>query len=333
MLSAGTRRIIVFCMLLPALSLPASAGSGTSGWQVLRRMVPTQFKTIAATMPEYTSIAGVVYNPAIAGGINHHELSILSEQGFADDHMGALLYGRRMGRWMLVMGGIYYDAGQSELCWIENDELKSRTVALQRDAMALITAGYQVSESVFAGITVKGARSEIAESASASALAADVGSIAMPSRNLSLSFALQNVGTATAFVHKTDPLPTQAYVGGAYVIPLGRGYCIPSAGCTYAIEDERSLFEAGIEVGYGMLSINAGQRFDDTAESTLHLGMEISVGNILIGYSFLPGTCLDSVHRVAFTYRYGASYVFQRETLAEQAARKKTKSHKSSVWR
>ena len=301
------KKKFVFIALL-ALSLFPGRGfadAGSTGWVIFRKVMPVQFMSIAATVPDHSTIIGTLYNPAIGGGMDHGELFLLSEEGFADDHLGAMLFSCHTGRWTFTLGGTYYDAGSGELNWIANGTLMSRTVVFERDMMGLFSAGCRVSDAVSAGITVKGAQSELAETADATAYAADAGTVITPAKNLWLSMAIQNVGKSTAFVAKEDPLPTAAYLGSAYVIGDGNAYVIPSAAVTCYLNEQRQAADAGIEVGYGRLSFSGGYHFDSD-ESSLQMGVEISAGAFVVGYSFLPGNYLDAVHRLEFVYRYGA---------------------------
>jgi hypothetical protein len=61
--------------------------------------------------------------------------------------------------------------------------------------------------------------------------------------------------------------------------------------------------EAGIEIGYKMASLNIGYR-QGMDEHPLHAGLEVCMGNMIVGYAFLPGVYLDSTHRFTLSFRY-----------------------------
>jgi hypothetical protein len=297
---------LVFCLFIafpPALN----ADFGVSGWPIFKKIQSSQFESLSMLSPVNPDLTGSVYNPAILGFARHKELLLLSERGFAGDRFGAFIYSVPAGKGMLAFGGAYYDAGISELCWIDNGQLMSRNVSVQRDYMGMAAFEHPLGKRIYAGITLKAATSVLAEDASASAFAGDLGFIYAPraSRNGRMTYALvlQNAGKASAFVQTEDKLPETIYAGSACALKLSGLDVILAAGAGFLIPDEKINPEAGIEIGGSGLSLNAGCKFWNS-ESNVQLGLRMTINNVSYGYAFLPSADLEAVHRLTIAFHF-----------------------------
>jgi len=192
-----------------------------------------------------------------------------------------------------------------ELNWIENGVLNSNTVIAQKDMMGVIAFQYQLCRALSLGISLKAASSEIAQQYTAYAYAADAGLVYLPLNDLSISLAVQNMGTATKFIQQANSLPTGLYGGCGYVFRSHDVYFLPTAGVTILVNDQQSVPEAGLEIGHGSISVNAGYR-NFPGESNIHLGVELVWNAFTFGYAFLPGTHLDSVNRLSVVYQFSS---------------------------
>ena len=164
------RRQILVCLLAcVCFNCSAYAASGSSGWSIFNRIQSSQFRAISATSPGYSDLSGILYNPAMAGTLSSKQLLLISELGFAEDKPGAAFVGLPTGKGMISFGAGYYDAGSVELNWIENGEVMTENVALQRDMLGVLSYKRSLFHNLYAGVTVKAAKSEIAQRSSASA--------------------------------------------------------------------------------------------------------------------------------------------------------------------
>jgi TolB-like protein len=207
---------------------------------------------------------------------------------------------------MISLGAGYYDAGSVELNWIENDEVMTQNVSLQRDTLVLLSYEHPLFSNLYAGVTVKGANSEIAERSSASAYAGDMGVFYLPLPNLTVSLALRNMGSSTKFIEKENPLPTLNYIGMGYVWRRGNFHLLTGAGVTDNTQDNEQFPEAGIEMGFGNISLNFGYS-SNVDEANIHTGIQFAVRNVVIGYAYLPGVYLAPTNRFTIGYRFSPS--------------------------
>lgn len=288
----------------PIIAVSAGADFGASGWGIFRKVQSAQFSGIAAAAPSNGDVSGILYNPAVLGMTRSRRLSFISEQGMDSDRFGCVIFTEpARARSMIAAGITYYDAGQAELNWLDNGVLKSNTVSAQKDMMGFVVFEHRPWRRLSLGISLKAASSELAEQYKAYACVADAGIMYLPVNNLSFSLAAQNMGTATKFIEKTNPLPTGLYGGCGYIFFSRHTYVLPTVGVTFLVNDEKSVPEAGLEIGCGFISVNGGYRCFK-GESTMHVGMEIVWDAYTFGYAFLPGTHLDTVHRLSVGYRF-----------------------------
>jgi hypothetical protein len=169
--------------------------------------------------------------------------------------------------------------------------------------LGIISFQNKVTNSLFTGFSIKAARSELAEMESAYTYAADVGLFILPTRNVSISAALQNLGGATKFIDSDTPLPTAGYIGSGITLNMGSLYLLPSAGVTYYIEDAELMPEVGVEAGCSLLSLNMGYR-NSADDFKLHVGTRITLKNMVFGYAYIPSNYLDTTHRLTLSYRF-----------------------------
>ncbi len=292
---------------------------GKSGWPIFRKVSSPKFKCMTTVCAVRGDLSGMFYNPAVLGTNNQREVFFLSELGFTEDKFGGLVYGEPLRNGMFAGGVVYYDAGKMELNWLEGDELKTENVIAQQDLLGLLSYGHKFSEQMFGGATLKLATSRIAERKSSLAYCGDLGVFYLPIENLSVSVAVQNIGSSTKFIEKKNPLPTSGYIGSGYFYRLPSTiYLLPGIGMTYNLEDEELIPEAGFEFGYNFVSINIGYRFN-VEEAKLHFGLGFNWKNIDFGYAYIPGLYLDTTHRVSIGYKLGSVDVIARDEVPRQS--------------
>ncbi len=300
----GDRRpLIVLFLCMLSITGTALADAGKAGWPIFRRAEAANTRGLASTSPGYSSLMGLFYNPAAIAGKKEREALIISESGFIGDKLGGIMYGQPLKNGMIAGGLIGYDAGQIELNWMENGELKSENASAQRDLLGILSWGYQHSDKLQLGASFKAATSNIAERSSAQAYAMDAGVVYQPASGCFVSAAFQNFGLATKFIEKANPLPMTAYVGGGYTASVRDYHLLSGAGVSYNIVDEKTVPQAGFELRYSMISLNVGYKFN-TQESMLHMGLGVRWDNVEFGYSYVPGVYLDTTHRMNISYRF-----------------------------
>ncbi|GAF72973.1 unnamed protein product, partial [marine sediment metagenome] len=248
--------------LLFILVVVSSAGTGTTGWWILRRPQSTKPQPITSVASIRGDLSGVFYNPSILGTIKQKEIFLLTELGLASDTFGSLLYGNPIDSSSgFSIGVVYYDAGKETLSWMESGALKEATVTMQQDMLGLISYGKTLSKSFLAGITLKFATSKIAEIQSSSVYCLDLGFMFLGNSGLTFSFALQNIGSSEKFLNESDELPMSVWAGCSYGMAFSQNsYLALGVDVPYIVSEGRTIPSVGIEFGFGKFSINSGYR-------------------------------------------------------------------------
>lgn len=293
--------ILTVFFLLPT---QGQAAAGKSGWPVFKKIQTARFRGTAALSPVYGNVSGVLYNPALLGTIYQPTMLLTSELGLAEDKLGAFFYYMPWNNSIFAGGLTYYNAGSMELNWLDNDNLQSETVTAQQDFMGQVSYAYRLQKSFWAGISLKLARSELIQRATAMALAGDIGLAVKPVDQWVLSFSLLNVGFTTPYQEQKVPLPSSIYVGSGCLFQGSEWHLLPGVGLTYNWVDDTILPELGIELKYNIALFNVGYRLN-VEEANLHLGLGLQWRNLDINYSFIPGVFLDPTHRLSVAWRFG----------------------------
>lgn len=305
-LKTGLKLCIAATIFSSVMVASAQADFGTAGWGIFSEVQSSQFSGISTTAQSNGDIAGMLYNPAMLGMTHSREISFVSQQGIDSDMFGSVMYTEPLkNNSMLGASVAYYDAGSVELNWLNNGVLNTNTVSAEKDMMGVVTFEHQPCKNLSLGISLKAASSELAQQYTAYAYAVDAGLMYLPIDNLSISLAIQNLGTSTKFIDQANPLPTGVYGGVGYTFHAHSLYILPMVGFTYLTTDQESVPEAGVEIGCGCISVNAGYR-NFPGESNTQIGMKIVWGSYTFGYAFLPGTNLDTVQRLSVGYRFNS---------------------------
>ncbi len=301
------KRIVLVILIIMTASQIAIAKKGKAGWLIFRKARSAKFKPITVTpvMAVRGDLAGLFYNPAVLSLNQYKEVFLLSELGLTNDVFGGAVYGHPMGKGCVAGGLIYYNAGRMELNWIEGGELKTQEVTAQKDLLGIISYGRRFRENISLGLTLKIATSRLFEKASATAFAGDIGVLYFPPwEKLTVSAAVQNLGTSSRFVDKANPLPFSGFVGAGYLIEKKGYYLAPGFDLTYLFDEQRIIPEIGFELGRDALSMNFGYRLN-VEEASWHFGLTFLRPRYDIAYAFLPGIHLNSTHRISVGYRFG----------------------------
>lgn len=296
--------LVVFIICLAVFPLQSLYAARRSGWTMFQHIESTQFRGNSVTSMGYADMVAVAYNPAVPATFHRKEWILVSEIS-GDERLGAVFVGVPAGRSCTVSAGAaYYDAGPAELNWIDGSELRSETVPLQKDMLALAAFSCSFSRRLAAGVAVKGASSEIAQRETAYAGAVDAGFVYQPRARLAVTGAVQNIGTASAFIKEADPLPLTVHLGAGYAAYISASaYVLVTGGCAYLVNDERASPECGLEVDGAGMSLNAGFQFNRD-ERNIHLGFSFPVKKYTVGYAFKPGRYLTSTHLFSLTRQF-----------------------------
>jgi hypothetical protein len=260
-------------------------------------------------------IATLAYNPASLGTMKGGQASFLYQKGFIDDSYGQFLVGSssRHGGFGLSVG--YYDAGTFDM----STGGAQRSVTAQRDLVFALSTARNVGP-VSIGTTGKYISSEIAETARASAYAADLGLSVSAGHGLRLGAAVQNIGTKLRYVDHGDDLPRTAR-GGAALSFGSRGL-----NATFLVDGTYRMIEksfepgAGLEIGLGILALRAGYRGGD--DKQFSVGTGFYTGRASIDYAFgVTSQNLDATHRISYSMRFGGN-----ASVHDQLARKKVET-------
>ncbi len=305
------KRYIIIFLILIVIAEPSFSKIGKAGWTIFTKIRSPKFRAVTVT-PVITikgDLSGIFYNPAILAKNYYREIFLLSEIGIINDVFGGVIYGHPLKHSSIAGGVVYYNAGKIDLTWLDlgSGELKKETVTAQQDILGIISYGYRLMENLGLGATLKFATSNLFERASATAFAIDFGWLYSPSiiENLTLSGALQNIGTASKFVEKSDPLPLTVFLSAGFLLEFGkRGYYYikPAVDTSYLIVEEQVIPEIGVEFGKVPFSLNVGYTFIE--EANWHFGVAIYKKRFDIAYGYLPGIFLNPTHRLSIGYRF-----------------------------
>jgi len=279
-----------------------------SGWSMLRKIFSPKPKSIGVTavVGVRGDLSAVFYNPAALSYNQNREIFLLTEYNPETGLTGGVVYGHPMKNSSLNFGLAYYNAGQMKLAWLENDEIKEKSVTAEQDILSLVSYGVILNKYLSVGLTVKAATSKLFELASATALAGDFGFVFMPNLGkLSIAGGVQNIGTSSKFVKEKDNLPFSIFGALGYAFYSKKYpnlYISPGINATYLKEDKKFIPDFGIEIGYVPISLSLGYQIND--ESNFSIGITYLKEKYDIAYSYVLGVYLHSAHRLGIGYRF-----------------------------
>ncbi len=298
-------KIIEAGVLLLFLEIDGFCEFTSTGWTMFRKVQSSKFSMNDTVPVGEGSPSGMLYNPATLGKLKRNEVSVVSELGPVGDGFGGVLAGFSFGNMALGIYYAYYDAGIAELNWIEGGELKSRNVNAQRDMLGGISMEAGLLKGVSVGVSVKGAKSVIAEDNSAYAIAGDIGVLVEPSDCVSMSVAYRDFGYSTEFSEDRSDLPTSVLAGCGYNLTSSNNNINLSitAGANYYIKGGETVPAVGVEVGFNSIVFDAGYKYG-VDEYSFQTGMRLSIKNTVFAYAYVPGRYFDDTHRMTLSYRF-----------------------------
>lgn len=305
------RKIFAVLLLSAFAFLMASetyaAGKGSTAWSIFRRPQSSKPDAITAVASIRGDLSGVFYNPSTLGTITRSELFFMTEIGMAEDSFNGVLFGKPIGKGGLAVGYITYDAGSTTLYWIDGGSEVEQDVDLQKDSLALLSYGFQMSKHFSVGLSMKYATSNIAgQTPNASATCGDIGLIYTQGVNgLSISLAGQNLGSSTKFTDTEEDLPESGWLGIAYTHTVGKNNFIGiGIDNGYLIREERMLPGIGLEYDMGNVAFNVGYYAMRTDEASMQIGIGYAAKSFEFGYAYLPSQFLNSVQRINMSFLF-----------------------------
>lgn len=311
------KRIILSAVFLLSAAVSLHAGFGKSGWPIFLKPQPAKFNLLSMVSYGKPSLMSVFYNPEVGIAKSQRECLLFSEVGFADSKLSGIVYAEPLTSGVLTAGLAYYNAGKMELNWIENGEVKTDNVTSQSDLMGCLAYSFKFEDNIFFGASLKGATSEVAERDSSIAVALDLGTFYIPTEEITVTCALQNLGTASKFNEKSDPLPASLMAGAGYFFKYREYFIMPAVGFTNNFVDSKTVFDLGAELGYEYVSLNLGYR-TNVEENNIHIGVNVEWEDFTLGYAFLPGNYLEATHRINLGYKFGSVHTYENRNLLQQ---------------
>ena len=288
-------------------AVPAFSDIGASGWWIFRRPQTTKLEELAIPASERGDISGVYYNPSILGVIKQKEVELTSQSGLGNDSFSSVLFGMPLKGGGFSVSASCYDSGSETLDYMQNGDLVERNVTVERDLLGTVSYGRSVTDKLSLGVSVKYATSNIAELATASAFAGDIGAMyKIPSvKNLTVGAAVQNIGKTTQFLNNSDKLPETASVGAVYSYLIGAASSFGlGVNAKRLIPDAVTQTAAGVEYNYSCFNAQVGYKFGaDDAGLQLVLGLTM-LHSFDISYAYTPATYLSSANSFSLGYRF-----------------------------
>ena len=281
---------------------------GRVGWSIFRKLVSPKAKTATTTISLGVrgDLSGVFFNPSVLAYNVNRELFLFSEVGKDAGTVGGAVYGQPLKKSSIAFGLAYYNAGQMTLSWMSGSQIVEKTVTSEQDILALVSYGRQINNYLSVGATIKGATSQLFEKASAMAFAGDVGFALSPDfGTLSITGALQNIGSASKFVNTANSLPFAGFGAVNYVFfvkKLQKFYLSPGVDASYIIKEQKLIPDFGLEIGYEPFSLTLSYQMND--ENSFSIGAIYLKPKYDIAYSFVMGFYLNPSHRISIGYRF-----------------------------
>lgn len=190
--------------------------------------------------------------------------------------------------------------------------------------------GRAINDKLSLGLTTKMIHAKL-DDVTASAFAADLGSMYRLRSNLTLAATLTNVGSKLKFLSEGDSLPMAFHLGGAYRPGsnwlISSEVVVPKTGLT-------SFHLGGEWRPLEMLSLRTGYRTDTTKELSMlagyTLGMGIHMWGQELAYAWLPYGDLGNTHYISLLMQFGEAERSKRNLIQYQHIKKHRTAEGSS---
>ena len=295
-----------FCLLVvaasarPVAALFESGDKGTSGAQFLKLPVGAR----ATAMGEaYSAVAkdadALHWNPAALASLSGRSVSFSHAVLFGELSHDCLAYAQPLGKGAVGAGVQYLSAGKV----METDDLGFETGGIMRPRDMAVSLAYARSFGGAAlGLSLKYIDSRLA--GSASAFAADIGTLFRVSARLKLAFAAQNLGGKLKFDRESDPLPVNYKIGSSW--EMGRAWLgaldinFPRDNKPFAGLGTEYRYNTGEWAFSGRLGYNT-RAVGDINGAGLSIGGGAGFRSTRLDYAFTPFGSAGAVHMISLT--------------------------------
>ncbi len=324
----------------------ASSGPGVTAAPILQTPVGARAVGLGGAFTAVADdVSALYYNPAGLSTLMSREVSFMYLDAFEDEDV-EYVAGATPLPWSGLVGSGYSTLAAS-LLFSQNGIIEvnrtnsdgsffdKRTLSAGGDLVATLGYSERVLEHDIRlkrgqpiliehslGFSGKYIRSTLAETYSASAVAADVGYL-VRSRDTGLSFGVSalNLGTKMKFVATGDPLPVTVRSGVAYRTVLPDSLRLPadhtlslSADSVYLLYEKQWHVNTGFE--YTVLrsyALRLGYQIHRD-QGGLTFGFGAAWRGWRIDYAWAMADAFSDAHRFSFTWRFGKKTVEARES-------------------
>jgi LysM repeat protein len=246
-------------------------------------------------------IAGFQYNPSSLNTLKTSQAAFNYQKGLVDDSYGQLMFGRpaRYGALGVTMG--YYDGGQFNLA----DGTSVRSVRAKSELL-ISAGGARTIGPLTGGLALKFLRSTLAETATANAIAVDIGTSYDVGHSIRIGAALQNMGSALHYGDGTDHLPRVFRLGFSSPLNVGRVPLTLVMDTPYFFNEKELRPGLGLETSIGPLALRTGYKSGSDLQE-FSVGAGFLMGSTSIDYSFGFAQKLEASHRISVAMRFNTS--------------------------
>jgi hypothetical protein len=308
------RARLVLLMLLVPSALFAEAGRNTAA--LLTRTLDARSAALGqALTADMGNIDDASFNPAGIAQLENPAVNATYQNGLLDDSVGAINYARDTDRGGWFVGASALDAGMIDL---NQSDGTTGSRHAEQDVLGTIGAAFGRHSPVAFGVAAKYLRSQLAETATADAVAGDAGLLwKTPWRGFQLGASYQNLGTDLKYENTKESLPATGRVGASYVLDLEESARTPDIlRCRYLFlldgiktKNDSSSYNAGLEIrkridsdvtpGYAALR---GGYIEAT--KAVALGLGFTLWNISFDYAINIINDVDNTHRFTLGYHF-----------------------------
>ena len=298
----------VICRAQFSFAAFGGAEKGTSAAQFLKLGAGARAAGMGEAYSAVCADAGAVYwNPGALSGLHGISGTFTHTDLFGALNYEYLGYAQSLKKAGTVGLGIQYlSAGQIP----ETDTGGFETGTDMNPVQLAVALAYSRQIGGFGiGAAAKYIRSRLA--ATASTLAADAGvlSPALFGGRLRLASVVQNAGGGLKYAQKSDPLPLNLKLGGAFSfsdkIILGLDVNFPRDNRPYAGAGGEYLFNYGAVSLAGRLGYNTRTQGDIDGMAGASTGIGVIFHNLALDYAFVPFGSLGSAQRISVSFRFG----------------------------
>jgi hypothetical protein len=289
----------------------ARGEAGTTGAATLQRPIGARALAMAEA---FTAVPGgldsAAYNPAGLAAAKRPILESSYTHGIIEDSFGYLGYAHPLPFAVIDVGAEYYDAGSVHLTLSNGTDA---IVKAEQDYVGMLGAAIPLPFDLSVGAIAKYYRFTLAQAATATGFAADLGAQwRSPVKGLTFGAAIQNAGPDVKFEQEGDKLPLTARAGAAFALDLNPNQTGPIKREDWmisqflftadAIQTRGSPIAAaaGVEMAmpYGeknRAALRGGYVLNDTAHSA-SFGVGLKQGHFLIDYALGVTRALNNTH-------------------------------------